>query len=214
MTDVAVGGFEAWHKVCPPPRHGPDNPKLLTPTSVFLFEDVVSHVRTGICWAGWQWCDSPHLLAGVLLHVTFPDIASWLFDESSFDEAKRLPLRATVEAAPGANQDDRDFFLEVAKDLEALEAGAEPVDFAVISAICDRFTARFNKTPSWDFTLEAYPSTVAAGAALFERREGLIGPAGGEDFTEGQWLDLCADAGTDPAASGVVTTVFDDAFVH
>jgi hypothetical protein len=213
MTDVALSGFEAWNKVCPPPSHTPENPKLLTPTSVFLFEDVVSHVRTGIHWAGWQWCDTAHLLAGVLLHVTFPDIVSWLFDESSVGDAKRLPLRAVVEAAPGANQDDRDFFLEIANELEELEGGPDPVDFVTISAVCDRFTARSNETPNWDFTLEAYPSTVAAGAALSERQEGFIGPAG-EDFTEGQWLDLCATAGTDPAVSGVVTTIFEGALVH
>jgi len=210
MTDMAVGGFEAWNEVCPPPSHTPENPKLLTPTSVFLFEDVLSHLHTGICWAGWQWHDSARLLAGALLHVTFPDIASWWFDGSDVGEEMRLPLRSVVEAAHGANQDDRDFFLEVANELEALEGGPDPVDFAVISDICDRVTARFNETPRWNFTLEAYPSTVAAGAALFERHEG----SSGEDFTEGKWLDLCAQAGTDPAASGVVTAVFEDAFVH
>jgi hypothetical protein len=110
MTDVALSGFEAWNRVCPRPSHTRENPKLLTPTSVFLFEDVVSYVRTGIHWAGWQWCDSAHLLAGVLLHLTFPDIVSWLFDESSVDDTKRLPLRTAVEVAIGANRGDRTFF--------------------------------------------------------------------------------------------------------
>jgi hypothetical protein len=214
MTDLASGGFEAWNKACPPPSHAPENPRLLTPTSVFLFEDVVSQVRTGIHWAGWHWCDSPRLLAGVLLHVTFPDIASWLFDESSFDDTKRVPLRAVVEVAPGANQDDRDFLLEIARDLEALEGDADPVDFGVISDICECVTARFKQRPNWDFTLQAYPSTVAAGAAFFEEQAGVVDPATGDDFTEGQWLDLCATAGTDPAVSGVVTTVFEGALVH
>ena len=45
MTDLASGGFDAWNEVCPPPAHGPDNPKLLTPTSVFLFEEVVTDER-------------------------------------------------------------------------------------------------------------------------------------------------------------------------
>jgi hypothetical protein len=31
-----------WNKGCPPPSHTPENPKLLTPTSVFLFEDGLS----------------------------------------------------------------------------------------------------------------------------------------------------------------------------
>jgi hypothetical protein len=214
MTELAISGFDAWNEVCPRPSHTPENPTLLTPTSVFLFEDVVSQVRTGIHWAGWQWCDSPRLLAGVLLHVTLPDIASWLFDDSSFDDAKRLPLRAVAEAAAGWNQDDRDFFLEIADELEALESGPEPIEFAVISAICDRVSARFNETPNWNFTLQAYPSTFAAGAAFFEEQAGVVDPDTGEDFTEAQWLDLCARAGSDPAAGGVVTTIFEDAFVH
>jgi hypothetical protein len=214
MTDLASGGFDAWNEVCPPPAHGPDNPKLLTPTSVFLFEEVVSKVRTGILWAGWQRCDSPRLLAGMLLHVILPDLASWLFDESSFDDTKRLPLRATVEVATGANRGDRDFFSEIADELGALESGPDPVDFAVISAICDRFSARFSEAPNWHFTLAAYPSTVAAGAAFFEEQAGVVDPATSEDLTEGQWLDLCTTAGTDPAVSGVVTTIFDGALVH
>ena len=215
MTDLVREGFESWNEACPPPSHTPENPTLLTPTSVFLFENAESQVPTGIYWTGWQWRDSPRLLAGVLLHVVLPDIASWLFDEASFDVAKRLPLRATVEEATGANEDDRDFFLGIAKDLEAMEAGPDPVDFAKISAICDRITARFSETPTRNFTLEALPSTVAAGAALFERHGGsLTDPATGEDFTEAQWLDMCARAGTDPAASGVGTTVLDEAFVH
>jgi hypothetical protein len=98
--------------------------------------------------------------------------------------------------------------------LEALEAGPDPVDFAVISDICNRVTARFNDTPHWNFTLAAYPSNVAAGAAFFEEQAGVVDPATGEDFTEGQWLDLCATAGTDPAVSGVVTTIFEGALVH
>jgi hypothetical protein len=88
------------------------------------------------------------------------------------------------------------------------------VDFAKISAILDRFTARFNETPKWNFTLEAFPTTVAGGAALLEEHGPLTDPATGEDFTEAKWLDLCARAGTDPAASSVVTALFDDAFVH
>jgi len=214
MTDLVREGFEAWQDKCPPPSHAPENPAVLAPTSVFLCEDAESHERAGIYWTGWQWCDSPRLLAGVLLHVILPDIASWLFDETSFDKAERLPLRATVEAALGANQDDRDFFLGIATDLEVIEAEPDPADFPKISAICDRVTAKFNETPTWNFTLEAYPSTVAAGAALFDRHGSLTDPATGEEFTEARWLDLCARAGTDRAASGVVTGVFDGAFVH
>lgn len=149
-----------------------------------------------------------------MLHVILPDLASWLFDDAKFDEATRLPLRATVEAAAGANQDDRGFFSKIADELEAVEGGPDPVDFAVTSAICDRVTARFNDAPHWNFTLAAYPSTVAAGAAFFEEQAGVVDPATGEDLTEGQWLDLCATAGTDPAVSGVVTTIFEGALVH
>jgi hypothetical protein len=179
---------------------------------VFLFEDVVSQVRAGTNWAGWQWCDSPRLLAGMLLHVTLPDIASWWFDESSVGKAQRMPLRAVVEAVTEANQDDRDFLSKIADDLEALEAGPDPVNFDEIAATLERFTARFNQTLKWNFTLEAFPSTVAAGAALLEHHGPLTDPATGEDFTEAQWLDLCGRAGTDRAASDVVTAVFDDAF--
>ena len=90
-------------------------------------------------------------------------------------------------------------------------AGPDPVNFEEISRVLERFTARFRKTSKWDFTLEAFPNTVAAGATVLEWNECLTNPATGEDFTESAWLDLCARAGTDPAASEVVTRVFGDA---
>ena len=111
----------------------------------------------------------------------------------------------------GDDEEDRVFFLGIADDLEAVLAGPDPVDFEEISRVRERFTARFRKTSNWDFTVEALPNTVAAGAILLEWNGYLPNPATGEDFTESEWLDLCAQAGTDPAASEVVTRVFGDA---
>jgi hypothetical protein len=181
---------------------------------VFLFEDMVSHLLAQTFWSNWQWCDSPRQLAEVLLNITLPDIASWWFDAASFGEPRRMPLPATVEAAAKSDEDDRTFFLDIARDLETLDAGPDPVDFAKISDVLDRFTTRFGNTSKWDFTLQAFPSAVAAGGALHERQGELTDPSTGEDFTEAEWLDLCARSGTDPAASEVVTAVFEDAYMR
>jgi hypothetical protein len=180
---------------------------------VFLFEDIVSHVVAETRWAGWQWFDSPRHLAGYLLHLAVPDLAAWWFDESSYrDERARRTLREMAESATGADQEDRFFFLSIAADLEAVLAGPDPVDFEDISRVLERFATRFEKTSKWDFTFQAFPNTVAAGAALLEETGELMNPMTREGFTESEWLDLCARAGTDPAASEVVTETFEDAF--
>jgi hypothetical protein len=203
MTDLAMGGFDVWNKAYPPPLHA-DNPQSLTPTSVFLFESLITH-RSRISPSGWHWFDSTRHLAGYLLYVGIPDIAAWWFDESRFGDSGRMPLRDTVESATGADEDDRAFFYGIADDLEAVLAADDPIRFDAISRMLEGFTARFEKTPKWDFSLEAFPNAVVAGAALWERHEEV------QDFTESEWLDLCARAGTDPAAGEVVIRVFEDA---
>jgi hypothetical protein len=189
---------------------------------VFLFEDLKMH-GSGMGPSGWQWFNSPRHLAGYLLHVGMPDIAGWWLNDSPLGNSGRIPLRDTVESAPQADQEDRAFFVTIADDLETLLAEADSMDFEAISRVLDRFTARFGNTfeetrlaratnrPRWDLTLQAFPNTVAAGATLLEWNESLTNPATGEDFTESEWLDLCARAGTDPAATEVVTEVFEDA---
>lgn len=221
MTGLAKGGFEVWNEAYPPPLHA-DTPQPLTPSSAFLFEDLIMH-GSGMAPSGWQWFDSPRHLAGYLLHVGIPDIAAWWFDESSFGDSRgRMPLCDIVESATEADPEDRSFFLAIADDLETLLAGPAPMNFEAISRVLERFTARFGNTweesrfsrasnrPRWDFTLQAFPNTVAAGATLLEWHEELTNPETGEDFTESEWLDLCKRAGTDPAAREVVTRVFEN----
>ncbi len=53
-------------------------------------------------------------------------------------------LRATVEAMAEENEDDWAFFLDIANDLEAVDAGPDPKGFARISNVLDRLTARFD----------------------------------------------------------------------
>lgn len=211
-SDLVNGGFDAWNAAYPAPVHA-DSPQSLTPTSVFLYEDVLSHVLSETRWAGWQWCDSPRHLAGLLLHVTLPDLAAWWFDESSkHDEAVRRPLRETVDVATEANGEDRDFFLRVADDLEAVLAGPDPLDFGEIARVVERFTARFGETSRWNFALEAFPSTLAAGTVLVECSECITHPETGAEITQPEWLELCARAGTDSASSELVVAVFHDDF--
>jgi hypothetical protein len=211
-SDLANGGFDAWNAAYPAPAHG-DSPPSLTPTSVFLYEDVLSHVLQQTRWAGWQWCDSPRHLAGLLLHVTLPDLAAWWFDESSYhDERVRRPLREAVDTAAEANDEDRNFFLRIADDLEAVLAGPDPVNFAEIASVVERITARFGEASRWNFTLEAFPNTVAAGTELMERTDGITHPETGADIAQPGWLELCARAGTDPASSELVVAVFQEDF--
>lgn len=102
-------------------------------------------------------------------------------------------------------------------------AGPDPVNFEAISDVLDRFTARFSQTwektrqrpaanrPRWDMTLIAYPDAVSAGAQVLEDYEEVKDPETGKHLENSEWLDLCAQAGTDPAARKVVTRVFVDA---
>jgi hypothetical protein len=131
--------FEGWNKAYPRPVHA-DNPKPLTPASVFLFESVIKH-GSGISPSGWQWFDSPRHLAGYLLHVGLPDLAAWWFDESTFgDSRERMPFRDTVESATQAGPEDRAFFLAIADDLETRMAGPDQVDFEAISRLLSAST--------------------------------------------------------------------------
>ena len=221
MADLANGGFEAWDKAYPPPLHAGD-PQPLTPTSVFLFEDFIMHGGARVAPSGWQWFDSPRHLAGYLLYVCMPDIAAWWLNDSPSGNSGRIPLRDTVESARQADPEDRAFFLAIADVLETLVAGPDPVDFETISNVVHRFNSQFGNTweksrlslagnrPRWDLTLNTYPNTVAAGASLLERCESVMNPLTGDDFAESEWLDLCAQAGTDPAAKEMVTGVFAD----
>jgi hypothetical protein len=220
VTDLAKGGFEVWNEAYPPPLHA-DNPQPLTPSSTFLFEDLIMH-GSGLAPSGWQWFDSPRHLAGYLLYVGIPDIAAWWFNDSPLGNSGRVPLRDTVESAPQADPEDRAFFLAIADDLETLLAGPDPVNFKAISDVLDRFTARFGQTyektrligennrPRWDMTLIAYPDAVSAGTYLWDEYDVLTNPMTGDDFADSAWLDLCARAGTDRAAGEVVTRVFED----
>lgn len=56
---------------------------------------------------------------------------------------------------------------------------------------------------------QAYPDAVAAGAALLDLQDGPLNLADVDDGAE--WLQRCADAGTDPAASAKVAESFSDA---
>lgn len=220
MTDLAKGGFEAWNEAYPPPLHA-DNPQPLTPSSVFLLEDLVMH-GSGMAPSGWQWFDSLRHLAGYLLHVGIPDIAAWWLNDSPLGNSGRMPLRDTVESAPQADPQDRASFLAIADDLESLLAGPDPVNFEAISNVLQRFNAQFGNTweksrvsrtsnrPRWDMTLIAFPDAVSAGDYLWDEYEILSDPATGDDFAQSEWLDLCARAGTDHAARKIVTRLFRD----
>lgn len=100
-------GFEAWNMVYAPPGHaGIDKP--LAPGSVFLFEDVMlPHFH--VAPSGWDWFDSPRDLAGYLLLAGLPDLAGWLFDQTTTfgGPPKRLPLGETVAWAAEATDASR-----------------------------------------------------------------------------------------------------------
>jgi hypothetical protein len=71
-------------------------------------------------------------------------------------------------------------------------------------AMVDRFSTHFA-----DMTLTAYPGAVAAGAALLDLQDGPPDVADVDDGAE--WLRLCAEAGTDPAARAKVAEAFVEA---
>lgn len=205
MVELAEAGFEAWNSAYPPPLHTSVS-RPLTATSVVLFEDLILSGIGGP--SGWQSFDSPRQLAGYLLHVCLPDLATWWLGSSSFGESSmRMPLRDTVEAAADAAPQDRAILLGIADTLETALAGCDLIDFGVISGALERFTAQFGDTPSGRFMLIAFPDTVSAGAALWERLEGPATSLG-DECTESQWLDLCARAGADPAAAQTVAAAF------
>lgn len=197
-------GFQAWNAVYPSGVHaGVERPIL--PGSVFLYEEIrLQHFQK---WpSGWDWFDSPRELAGYLLHVGLPDLAGWWFDDSDTvgGPPKRLPLRETVGWATDGDAADRAFFLSLADDLDIVLAGPDSVTFDAVSVIVDRLSTHFA-----DMTLTAYPDAVAAGAALLDLQDGPPDLADVDDGAE--WLQLCADAGTDPAATTKVAESFWDA---
>ena len=148
-------------------------------------------------------------LAGYLLYVGIPDIAAWWFDESRFGVTRGACHSATLSnLLPEPDEDDRAFFYGIAYDLEAvLAAEDDPVplrcDFPHAGGLHSRAGSR--RPQSGISALRPFPNAVVAGAALWERHEEV------QDFTESEWLDLCARAGTDPAAGEVVIRVFEDA---
>jgi hypothetical protein len=199
-------GFEAWNQLYQPPVHSGVN-EPLGPDTVFLFESVI---LSGVAPSGWDWFDSPRELAGYLLYVGLPDLAGWWFTETSTfgGPPTRLPLRETIawvaestEACPG----DQEFLLALANELDEVLACPEPIEFADVAAVVDRFSARFTNRGGQSMTLTAYPDAVAAGTALWE--------AQGDGSEEGRagWLELCARAGTDPAAAERVVEAFSEA---
>jgi hypothetical protein len=209
VTDLAKGGFEAWNEAYP--GHAGEKTKPLTPASVFLYESVILH-GSGVAPSGWQWFDSAGHLAGYLLHVCLPDLAGWWFGGFTFGgPPKRIPLRDTVGWATEADQEDKAFFRAFPDHLETLLARPDSVDFEAVSALLERFTGRLGNTPQGSLTLLAYPDALSAGTQLLEDYEELEDPATGSPFENSEWLDLCARAGTDPAASEVVARVFENA---
>ncbi|MEW5812524.1 MAG: hypothetical protein AB1925_24125 [Actinomycetota bacterium] len=212
MAELPGGDFDEWNKRVPFPRHA-NNPERLTSTSVFLYENVVSHVLSEVRWTGWQWGDSPRDVAALLLHVTLPDLAAWWFNESSFGAVQeRRPLRQTIDSESGVDSTEGALFLSIASELESILARPDQIQFAAIAGVLDRFNTYFRNASRWYFELVAYPSPKAAGSALVDSDEELIDPRSGNELGPSEWLELCANAGSDPAAAEVVMAVFEDAY--
>ena len=73
----------------------------------------------------------------------------------------------------------------------------------------DRFSERFGKD-GHGMVLESYPDTVSAGAAVFDRCDGVADPATGENLTRTEWLEMCRRASAAAAVGELVRAVFSD----
>lgn len=59
--------------------------------------------------------------------------------------------------------------------------------------------------------LEVYPNAIAAGTALWEAQEAGADSDYESDEAKAEWLQLCAHAGSDPAAAERVAEAFAEA---
>ena len=200
--------FDDWDERFPR-GHGVCYRSALTPDSVFLFEQVTSPRPNPAYFGTWHWYENAAQLKAHLLNIVMPDMASsWLSEGALGIHARRQPLLMTLDSAMDEWGDDLEFFRALAEDLERSTGTTNEELAQQIQAVTQRFSDRFGRTSTWDLALEVLPSTVEAGAYLFERNANAVHEGAGEDVTESEWLDVCGRAGTDEKASLRVTEAF------
>lgn len=203
--------FEDWNARFPR-GEGAQHRSALTLDSVFLFEQVTSPRPSPSYFGTWHWYENAVQLKAHLLNVVMPDMAStWLSEGAMGMQVMRQPLSATLDDAMDEWGEDLAFFRAVAVDLERATGTTNEELAREIQAVMQRFTDRFGRTPTWDLALSVFPSTVEAGAYLYERNPNAVAEGADEDLPESGWLALCRKAGVDEEASAGIAAVFEAA---
>lgn len=181
----------------------------ISPTSVFLFTSTTSPLPYATM-AG-LWFAYPHLRA-LLNHLRFVVLVShwglWLCRDEWDPRFSDLHLSPAPLAALFAGA--REAHVPQVDDLPLMERIVTLLDrgtWSDLEKAVRAFNRRWTATPTWDFALKLFDSPVALGRHVFTH-DACASVRGG---TRKTWLDVCARATTDAAASAELLAVLKEA---
>lgn len=213
VTDDPYDRIEGWIEFargCPAlAGSNPYQDVPISPTSVFLFTSTTSPLpyatRTG------SWFAYPNLRA-LLNHLRFVILVHhwglWLCRDEwdpRFSDLHLSPV-PLVHLFAGARAAGVPQACDIAP-MERVVSLLEPQTWPALEKAARAFNRKWKSTPTWDFSLKPFDSPIALGRHVWTHDACASVSAS----TRKAWLDLCARATADPAASAELLTVLQEA---